>query len=156
MLKKDQSIIKNTFDLTKSFINNAVLPGKRWKVLKLAYNRHETQHKRPLGRDLDRSWCHHHTTVKLFWSQPCLSPCPMTACPEFHVSCHLGRELFTLPTYFLSVLKYALFWMINAFLRWKCHIYHVLNCLNVCTIFSETLHITFIIAITSFYSYLLL
>ena len=32
----------------------------------------ETRDKRPLGRELDRSWCHRHTTsmIKLFWSQP--------------------------------------------------------------------------------------
>ena len=31
----------------------------------------ETQDKRPLGRELDRSWCHCHTSmIKLFWSQP--------------------------------------------------------------------------------------
>ena len=31
----------------------------------------ETLDKRPLGWDLDRSWCHRHTTsmIKLFWSQ---------------------------------------------------------------------------------------
>ena len=42
----------------------------RWKVLDQAYNRYETQDKRPLGRDPERSWCHCHTNVKLFWSQP--------------------------------------------------------------------------------------
>ena len=30
----------------------------------------ETRDKWPLGRDPDRNWCHHHTSVKLFWSQP--------------------------------------------------------------------------------------
>ena len=31
----------------------------------LAYNQHET-----LGRDPDRSWCHIHTSTKLFWLRP--------------------------------------------------------------------------------------
>ena len=39
----------------------------RWKVLGLAYNRRETQDKRLLGRDPDRSQCHLHTSLKLFW-----------------------------------------------------------------------------------------
>ena len=30
----------------------------------------ETRDKRPLGWESDRSWCHCHTNVKLFWSQP--------------------------------------------------------------------------------------
>ena len=29
----------------------------------------ETRDKRPLGRDPDRSWCHLHTSLKLFCSQ---------------------------------------------------------------------------------------
>ena len=40
------------------------------KSSSLAYNRRETRDKRSLGRDLDRSWCHLHNSVKLFWSQP--------------------------------------------------------------------------------------
>ena len=36
------------------------------KVSDLAYNQRETQEKQQLGRDPDRSWCHHHTSVKLF------------------------------------------------------------------------------------------
>ena len=40
----------------------------RWKVLDLAYNRCETRDKRPLGREPGRRWCHHHTSLKLFWS----------------------------------------------------------------------------------------
>ena len=39
------------------------------KVLDLAYNRRETQDKRPLGRNPDTSWCHHHTSVKLFFGR---------------------------------------------------------------------------------------
>ena len=42
----------------------------RLKVLGLAYNRRETRDKRPLARYSDISWCHLHTSVKLFWSQP--------------------------------------------------------------------------------------
>ena len=38
-----------------------------WKVLNLAYNWPETWDKRLLGRDPDRSWCHIHTNVKLFF-----------------------------------------------------------------------------------------
>ena len=30
----------------------------------------ETWDKRPLGSHPDRSWCHRHASVKLFWSQP--------------------------------------------------------------------------------------
>ena len=37
------------------------------KSYSLAYNRHETRDKWPLGRDPDRSWCRHYTTVKLSW-----------------------------------------------------------------------------------------
>ena len=40
------------------------------KSSSLAYNRRETRDKLPLGRDPDRSWCHHPTSVKLSWSQP--------------------------------------------------------------------------------------
>jgi hypothetical protein len=40
------------------------------KSSRLAYNRREIRDKRPLGRDLDRSWCHLYTSVKLLWSQP--------------------------------------------------------------------------------------
>ena len=29
-------------------------------ISSLAYNRHETRDKRPLGRGPDRSWCHRH------------------------------------------------------------------------------------------------
>jgi hypothetical protein len=42
----------------------------RWKVLGLAYNWCETWENCPLSRDPDRCWCHHHTSVKLCWSQP--------------------------------------------------------------------------------------
>ena len=43
----------------------------RWKVPNLAWNRHETRYKRPLGRDPKRSWCHRHTSVKFLWSHSC-------------------------------------------------------------------------------------
>ena len=45
----------------------------RQKVLGLAYNWCETQDKRLLSRDLDRDWCHCHTTLKLSLSQPMVS-----------------------------------------------------------------------------------
>ena len=74
-------------------------------------NRRETRDKRQLDRESDRSWCHLHTSVKLFWSQSmapwtsaaawtmtkkalhqrdgdstsCLIPYPRAACPEFYV-----------------------------------------------------------------------
>ena len=40
-----------------------------WKVLGLAYNRCENRDQQPLGKDLDRNWCHHHTPVELscYW-----------------------------------------------------------------------------------------
>ena len=44
-----------------------------WKVLGLAYNRRETREKRLLDRDPDRSWFHHHTSVKLLRSHPMVS-----------------------------------------------------------------------------------
>ena len=40
------------------------------KSSSLAYNRRETRDKQPLGRDLDESWGHLHTSVKLYQSQP--------------------------------------------------------------------------------------
>ena len=46
----------------------------------------ETEDKRPLGRDLDRSWCDHHTSIKLLmdpWrerSHTCMLP-PMSMEP---------------------------------------------------------------------------
>ena len=76
----------------------------------------ETQDKQPLGRDPKRSWCHCHTSVKLFWSQPMdcdqkgFPPMwqwhqpfsgshPKAACPGFHIGCRLGQKLFTLLVY---------------------------------------------------------
>ena len=41
-----------------------------WKVFELAYNQRENRDKQQLGRDQDRSWCHCHTSVKFFWSEP--------------------------------------------------------------------------------------
>ena len=66
----------------------------RWQVLGLAYNQCETRDKQPLGSDLDRSSCHCHASVKLFWSQP-IAPWKTAACHEFLVSCRLGWELST-------------------------------------------------------------
>ena len=37
----------------------------RRKVFGLAYNRRETQDKRPLGRNSDRRWYHRHTNVNI-------------------------------------------------------------------------------------------
>ena len=39
------------------------------KSSNITYNWRETRDKRPLDKDPDRSWCHRHTSVKLFWSQ---------------------------------------------------------------------------------------
>ena len=41
---------------------------KKVKSSRLAYNRRETKGKWELGKDLDRGWCHCHTSVKLSWS----------------------------------------------------------------------------------------
>ena len=37
---------------------------------------------------------------------PCPDPYLTVACPEFHVVCRLGRELFTLPTYIIFIRRY--------------------------------------------------
>ena len=52
------------------------------KSSSLAYNRHETQDKRPLCKNSDKSWCHRHTNVKLFWSHP-MAPWTSTAAYEW-------------------------------------------------------------------------
>ena len=93
-----------------------------------------TQDERLLGRDLNRSRCHLHTSSKLFFGHgPWLhghrpqhtsvlslspwihglrsrklhrsvmvtpAPYSMAACPEFHIGCRLGQELFTLPIHY--------------------------------------------------------
>ena len=71
-----------------AFIWNNCISGEnesiyvvRWKSLSLAFNRHETRDKWPLGRDLDRGWYHCHNNVKLFWSQP-MAPCTLAASYE--------------------------------------------------------------------------
>ena len=46
------------------------LPEYEGKVKSSRPSLRETRDKRPLGRDLDGSWCHLHTSVKHFWSQP--------------------------------------------------------------------------------------
>ena len=38
----------------------------------------------------------------------------MVACPEFHVDCRLGRELFTLPTYVEMEIKRELILSMNS------------------------------------------
>ena len=50
------------------------------KSSSLAYNKRETRDKQPLGRDPDRSWCHHRTSVNLFWSQ-LMDPCTSSVLP---------------------------------------------------------------------------
>ena len=57
------------------------------KSSNLAYNPCETRDKRPLGRDLDRSRCHLHTSVQLSWSQP------MDPWTERQHTCMLPRVL---------------------------------------------------------------
>ena len=47
----------------------------------------------------DLHWCGGDTSS-------CLGPYTMAACPEFHVGCRLGQELFTLPTYWTSYVIY--------------------------------------------------
>ena len=64
---------KILFGIDKSEIPN-ILTRVVWKARSSAYNRRETLVKRLLGRDLDRSLCHLHTSLKLFWSQP-IVPC---------------------------------------------------------------------------------
>ena len=96
--------------------NRAVIRRQGEKV---STNRRETQNKWPLGRDLDRSWCHHNTNVKLFWSvsmepftaiknalsqcggdtSSCPGPYHTTTCPQYHIGCWLDQELFTWPSY---------------------------------------------------------
>ena len=39
-------------------------------MMKGLCDQRETRDKRSLGRDPSRSWCHRHTSVKLFWSKP--------------------------------------------------------------------------------------
>ena len=53
------------------------------KFSDLAYNRREIWDKRPLARDPDRSWCHLHTSVKLFWLLPMA---PWTVTKKFYTS----------------------------------------------------------------------
>ena len=48
-----------------------ILPFRgQGEMFYLAWNRRETRDNRPLGKDPDRSWCHFHTSLKLFWSRP--------------------------------------------------------------------------------------
>ena len=54
-----------------------------WKVSNLVYNQRETRDKRLLGRDPDRSQCHRHTSLKLFWSRP-MAPWRLAAGCENH------------------------------------------------------------------------
>ena len=67
---------RHTTSIIKLFGRRPWLHGHRRqhtdkvKVLGPVYNRRETQDKRPLDRDPDRSWCHRHISVNLYWSQP--------------------------------------------------------------------------------------
>ena len=89
------------------------------KSSSLPYNRCETRDKRPLGRDLKRSWCHRHTSMLL----PIAMGCDQNSfiilivwqwhqllsrsLPNGHlsqISCRLGWELFTLPLYIYTLL----------------------------------------------------
>ena len=63
------------FEVNKILKNNLIdIKIKMYEgtveIFSLFYSRSETQDKRPLGREQDRSWCHRHTSVKLSWSQP--------------------------------------------------------------------------------------
>ena len=52
------------------YFRNLIIHEGKVKSSSLANNKREIWEKRLLGRDPDRSWCHFHTSVKLFWSQP--------------------------------------------------------------------------------------
>ena len=52
------------------------------KSYSLAYNWHESRDKRSLGRYSGRSWCHHHTSVTLYWLQP-MAPWTLAAAYEW-------------------------------------------------------------------------
>ena len=67
-----------------------------WKVLGLAYNQSETWDKQSLGRDPDRSWCHRHTSVKLFWSQPMAPWTSAAAYANIHGVMGCDQKSFTL------------------------------------------------------------
>ena len=62
-LESTQFLVLIPISLTSILIYSTHLWGQ-------AYNRCETQDRQPLGRDPHRSWCHHHTSVKLFDCSP--------------------------------------------------------------------------------------
>ena len=128
------SMIKLSWLQPTASTDNRQNTRARWKVLELAYNWCETQDMQPLGRDPDRSWCHRHNSIKLFWSQamaPWTSAAayeyvhgamgcqkknlyssvavpsahvPLGRLSKFHISCRLGHEIFTLPMYIMAYL----------------------------------------------------
>ena len=63
------------------------------KSSSLAYNRRGTQDKEQFGRDLNRSWCHLHTSVKLLAA----AHGAMDISGRIRAHCRLDQELFTLP-----------------------------------------------------------
>ena len=60
---------ENKFKTIAKIRRSWIYEGKM-KSSSLSYNRRETRDKRPLGRDPDRSCCHLHTSVKLFYRSP--------------------------------------------------------------------------------------
>ena len=69
----------------------------------LTYNQRETLDKWQLDRDPDRSWCHWHISVKLFWSQLMAARTPGAAyecaATNVHAAVHsmgCDQESFTL------------------------------------------------------------
>ena len=63
-LGKNQSYVKYELELSVFILIKYV-----GKVKSSQPSLRETRDKRPSGRYPDRSWCHLHTSVKLFWSQ---------------------------------------------------------------------------------------
>ena len=58
-------------DKNKTYQNTSlILKLYKGKVKSSRPSLYKIRDKRPLGRDPDRSWCHRHTSVKFFWSQP--------------------------------------------------------------------------------------
>ena len=57
----------------------------------------ETRDKRPLRRDPDKSWCHGHTSVKLFWSRSMMEPWATTK-TALHLCVAVTPAAFWIPT----------------------------------------------------------
>ena len=64
-MKASLKLYENKYEKDSHYIYEGGLKNS-WPSIR------KTQDKRPLDRQLDRSWCHRHTTsvIKLFWSQP--------------------------------------------------------------------------------------